>query len=173
MVLPVPAKASTRSEPAGSARRAATRASCRKATAFGSRRVKRSAVSRVRDDGLAFEVGRPGQSGREEEELDAAVCGTGGQRVRRPPVRAATSGRSASFRSATSGSVSEPEHPRRTRSELSEEQPERTFRADTFGYFHTARATGSRLEAGAAIVDDLSVTAYRGPRRSSTARTRK
>ena len=43
-------------------------------------------VSLVRDDELAFEVGRPGRSSREDEELDAVVCGTGERRVRRPPV---------------------------------------------------------------------------------------
>ena len=110
-------------------------------------------VSRVRDDGLAFGVGRPGRSGREEEDLDAAVCGTGGQRVRRPPV---TGRDERPVGVVPLGDVG-PSRSRSTRGELgreiSEEQPERTFRTDTFGYFHTARATGSHLEAGAAIVD--------------------
>src|SRR5689334_12240797 len=43
-------------------------------------------VSLVRDDELASGVGRPGRSGREDEELDAVVCGTGEWRVHRPPV---------------------------------------------------------------------------------------
>jgi hypothetical protein len=43
-------------------------------------------VSLVRDDELAFRVERPGRSGREDEELDAVVCGTGERRVHRLPV---------------------------------------------------------------------------------------
>jgi NAD(P)-dependent dehydrogenase (short-subunit alcohol dehydrogenase family) len=112
-------------------------------------------VSRVRDDGLAFGVGRPGQSGREEEDLDAAVCGTGGQRVHRPPVTGRDE-RSVGVVPLGDVGPSRSRSTRRTRSELSEEQPERTFRTDTFGYFRTARATGSHLEAGAAIVDTTS-----------------
>jgi NAD(P)-dependent dehydrogenase (short-subunit alcohol dehydrogenase family) len=54
------------------------------------------------------------------------------------------------------------QHPKGSIEEISEEQLERTFRTNIFGYFHMAKAARPHLKAGAAIVNTTSVTAYRG-----------
>ncbi|HEY8146756.1 MAG TPA: SDR family oxidoreductase, partial [Kofleriaceae bacterium] len=46
--------------------------------------------------------------------------------------------------------------------ELSEEQWERTFRTNIFGYFYMAKAALQHLEAGAAIVNTGSITGLEG-----------
>jgi NAD(P)-dependent dehydrogenase (short-subunit alcohol dehydrogenase family) len=46
--------------------------------------------------------------------------------------------------------------------EISEEQIERTFRTNIFGYFFMAQAALKHMKKGAAIVNTTSVTAYRG-----------
>jgi NAD(P)-dependent dehydrogenase (short-subunit alcohol dehydrogenase family) len=46
--------------------------------------------------------------------------------------------------------------------EISEEQLERTFRTNFFGYFFMAQAALKQMEEGAAIVNCASVTAYKG-----------
>jgi NAD(P)-dependent dehydrogenase (short-subunit alcohol dehydrogenase family) len=46
--------------------------------------------------------------------------------------------------------------------EISEEQLERTFRTNIFGYFFMAQAALEQMEEGAAIVNCASVTAYKG-----------
>ena len=54
------------------------------------------------------------------------------------------------------------QHPQDDLTGISEEQLERTFRTNVFGYFFLTQATLPHLEAGAAIVNTTSVTAYRG-----------
>jgi NAD(P)-dependent dehydrogenase (short-subunit alcohol dehydrogenase family) len=46
--------------------------------------------------------------------------------------------------------------------EISEEQLEKTFRTNLFGYFFTTQAALKHMTKGAAIVNTTSVTAYRG-----------
>jgi NAD(P)-dependent dehydrogenase (short-subunit alcohol dehydrogenase family) len=46
--------------------------------------------------------------------------------------------------------------------DISEEQMERTFRTNIFGYFHVTQAALPYLKRGAAIICTTSVTAYRG-----------
>jgi NAD(P)-dependent dehydrogenase (short-subunit alcohol dehydrogenase family) len=46
--------------------------------------------------------------------------------------------------------------------EIDDEQLERTFRTNIFGYFFMARAALPHLKEGAAVVNTTSVTAYRG-----------
>jgi NAD(P)-dependent dehydrogenase (short-subunit alcohol dehydrogenase family) len=54
------------------------------------------------------------------------------------------------------------QHPREDIGEISEEQLERTFRTNIFGYFHMTQAVMPRLGKGSAIINTASVTAYRG-----------
>ena len=54
------------------------------------------------------------------------------------------------------------QHPRKSIEEISEEQLERTFRTNIFGYFHMTKAALPHLKPGASIVNTTSVTAYRG-----------
>jgi NAD(P)-dependent dehydrogenase (short-subunit alcohol dehydrogenase family) len=54
------------------------------------------------------------------------------------------------------------QHPKGSIEEISEEQLERTFRTNIFGYFHMVKAVLPHLKAGSAIVNTTSVTAYRG-----------
>jgi NAD(P)-dependent dehydrogenase (short-subunit alcohol dehydrogenase family) len=54
------------------------------------------------------------------------------------------------------------QHPKGSIEEISEEQLERTFRTNIFGYFHMTKAAVPHLKSGAAIVNTTSVTAYRG-----------
>ncbi|MBI1180072.1 MAG: glucose 1-dehydrogenase [Alphaproteobacteria bacterium] len=46
--------------------------------------------------------------------------------------------------------------------DISEDQLERTFRTNVFGYFHMTQAALDHLKEGAAIVNTASITAYRG-----------
>jgi NAD(P)-dependent dehydrogenase (short-subunit alcohol dehydrogenase family) len=54
------------------------------------------------------------------------------------------------------------QHPKGSIEEISEEQLERTFRTNIFGYFHMTKAAVQHLKPGASIVNTTSVTAYRG-----------
>jgi NAD(P)-dependent dehydrogenase (short-subunit alcohol dehydrogenase family) len=54
------------------------------------------------------------------------------------------------------------QHPKESLEEISDEQLERTFRTNIFGYFHTTRAALKHLKEGGAIINTTSVTAYRG-----------
>jgi NAD(P)-dependent dehydrogenase (short-subunit alcohol dehydrogenase family) len=54
------------------------------------------------------------------------------------------------------------QHPKGSIEEISEEQLERTFRTNIFGYFHMTKAAVPHLKPGASIVNTTSVTAYRG-----------
>jgi NAD(P)-dependent dehydrogenase (short-subunit alcohol dehydrogenase family) len=54
------------------------------------------------------------------------------------------------------------QHPKKDVGEITQEQLERTFRTNIFGYFYMTQAALPHLKAGAAIVNCGSVTAYRG-----------
>jgi NAD(P)-dependent dehydrogenase (short-subunit alcohol dehydrogenase family) len=54
------------------------------------------------------------------------------------------------------------QHPQKELTGISEEQLERTFRTNVFGYFFLTQAALPHLKAGASIVNTTSVTAYRG-----------
>lgn len=54
------------------------------------------------------------------------------------------------------------QHPQKTIEDITPEQLERTFRTNIFGYFFMTQAALPRLNAGAAVVNTTSVTAYRG-----------
>lgn len=54
------------------------------------------------------------------------------------------------------------QHPVDDLTELSAEQLEQTFQTNVFGYFFMTKAALPHLEAGSAIVNTTSVTAYRG-----------
>ncbi len=54
------------------------------------------------------------------------------------------------------------QHPVEKFEQISDEQLERTFRTNIFGYFYMARAAMPHLKEGAAIINTTSVTAYRG-----------
>ena len=54
------------------------------------------------------------------------------------------------------------QHPVEKFEEISDEQLERTFRTNIFGYFYVTRAAMPHLKEGAAIINTTSVTAYRG-----------
>ena len=54
------------------------------------------------------------------------------------------------------------QHPVERFEEISDEQLERTFRTNIFGYFYIARAAMPHLKEGASIINTTSVTAYRG-----------
>jgi NAD(P)-dependent dehydrogenase (short-subunit alcohol dehydrogenase family) len=54
------------------------------------------------------------------------------------------------------------QHPQNRLEDIGAEQMERTFRTNIFGMFHVTKAALVHLEAGAAIVNTTSVTAYRG-----------
>jgi NAD(P)-dependent dehydrogenase (short-subunit alcohol dehydrogenase family) len=54
------------------------------------------------------------------------------------------------------------QHPRKDLTEITPEQLDRTFHTNVFGYFYLTQAVLPHLEAGAAIVNTTSVTAYRG-----------
>lgn len=54
------------------------------------------------------------------------------------------------------------QHPKDELEEISSEQFERTFRTNIFAYFYMAKAALPHLQAGSAIINTTSVTAYRG-----------
>lgn len=54
------------------------------------------------------------------------------------------------------------QHERHAVEQISEAQLERTFRTNFFGYFHMVQAALPHLQAGAAIINTASVTAYKG-----------
>jgi NAD(P)-dependent dehydrogenase (short-subunit alcohol dehydrogenase family) len=54
------------------------------------------------------------------------------------------------------------QHEREDLTEISEEQLERTFRTNIYGYFFMAQAALKHMKEGASIVNTTSVTAYRG-----------
>jgi NAD(P)-dependent dehydrogenase (short-subunit alcohol dehydrogenase family) len=54
------------------------------------------------------------------------------------------------------------QHPQEDLTAISKAQLERTFRTNVFGYFFLSQAVLPHLDAGAAIVNTTSVTAYRG-----------
>lgn len=54
------------------------------------------------------------------------------------------------------------QHPKDSLEEITAEQFERTFRTNIFAYFYMAKAAMPHLQAGSAIVNCTSVTAYRG-----------
>jgi NAD(P)-dependent dehydrogenase (short-subunit alcohol dehydrogenase family) len=54
------------------------------------------------------------------------------------------------------------QHPQKDPVDISELQLERTFRTNVYGYFYLTQAALPHLQAGAAIVNTTSVTAYRG-----------
>jgi NAD(P)-dependent dehydrogenase (short-subunit alcohol dehydrogenase family) len=54
------------------------------------------------------------------------------------------------------------QHPQEDLTAISEEQLERTFRTNVFGYFFLTQAALPHLKSGATIVNTTSVTAYRG-----------
>ena len=54
------------------------------------------------------------------------------------------------------------QHPVESVLEISEEQLERTFRTNIFGYFHMVKAALPHLRNGDAIINVTSVTAYKG-----------
>jgi NAD(P)-dependent dehydrogenase (short-subunit alcohol dehydrogenase family) len=54
------------------------------------------------------------------------------------------------------------QHERHAIEEIPEEQLERTFRTNFFGYFHMVQAARPHLRAGSAIINTTSVTAYKG-----------
>lgn len=54
------------------------------------------------------------------------------------------------------------QHPKEDVTEIGDEQLERTFRTNIFGYFHMVQAARKHLGKGAAIVNVASVTAYEG-----------
>jgi NAD(P)-dependent dehydrogenase (short-subunit alcohol dehydrogenase family) len=54
------------------------------------------------------------------------------------------------------------QHPQAGLEDISEEQLERTFQTNIFGYFHMARAALPHLKEGSAVINTTSVTAYRG-----------
>jgi NAD(P)-dependent dehydrogenase (short-subunit alcohol dehydrogenase family) len=54
------------------------------------------------------------------------------------------------------------QHPQPDISDITDEQLQRTFATNIFGYFHTIQASRRHLKPGAAIVNIASVTAYKG-----------
>jgi NAD(P)-dependent dehydrogenase (short-subunit alcohol dehydrogenase family) len=54
------------------------------------------------------------------------------------------------------------QHPQEDLTQISEEQLERTFRTNVFGYFFLTQAALPHLHEGASIVNTTSITAYRG-----------
>lgn len=54
------------------------------------------------------------------------------------------------------------QHPQPSLEQITDEQLERTFRTNIFGYFYLTRATLPYLKKGAAVINTTSVTAYRG-----------
>lgn len=54
------------------------------------------------------------------------------------------------------------QHPQDDLTQISEEQLERTFRTNVFGYFFLAQAALPHLDEGSSIVNTTSITAYRG-----------
>ncbi|HEX2100981.1 MAG TPA: SDR family oxidoreductase [Candidatus Synoicihabitans sp.] len=54
------------------------------------------------------------------------------------------------------------QHPQDSLTDITDEQLERTFRTNIFGYFYLSRAALPHLESGASIINTTSVTAYRG-----------
>ncbi|WP_127751945.1 SDR family oxidoreductase [Devosia sp. 1566] len=54
------------------------------------------------------------------------------------------------------------QHPQEEITDISEEQLEKTFRTNIFGYFFMTQAAMPHLQSGASIVNTTSVTAYRG-----------
>jgi NAD(P)-dependent dehydrogenase (short-subunit alcohol dehydrogenase family) len=54
------------------------------------------------------------------------------------------------------------QHPRDSILEIDEEQLQRTFRTNVFAMFHLTKAALPHFEAGSAIINTTSVTAYRG-----------
>lgn len=54
------------------------------------------------------------------------------------------------------------QHPQSSIEDITEQQLERTFRTNIFGYFFTVKAALPHLKEGAAIVNTASVTAYKG-----------
>jgi NAD(P)-dependent dehydrogenase (short-subunit alcohol dehydrogenase family) len=54
------------------------------------------------------------------------------------------------------------QHPQDDLTQISEQQLERTFRTNVYGYFFLTQAALPHLERGASIVNTTSVTAYRG-----------
>jgi NAD(P)-dependent dehydrogenase (short-subunit alcohol dehydrogenase family) len=54
------------------------------------------------------------------------------------------------------------QHPQKNIEDITEEQLERTFRTNIFGYFFMVKHALKHLKEGAAIVNTTSVTAYRG-----------
>jgi NAD(P)-dependent dehydrogenase (short-subunit alcohol dehydrogenase family) len=54
------------------------------------------------------------------------------------------------------------QHPQEELTEITEDQLDRTFRTNVYGYFFLTQAALPHLEAGATIVNTTSVTAYRG-----------
>jgi NAD(P)-dependent dehydrogenase (short-subunit alcohol dehydrogenase family) len=54
------------------------------------------------------------------------------------------------------------QHPQDEITDISEEQLEKTFRTNIFGYFFMTQAAMPHLQSGASIVNTTSVTAYRG-----------
>jgi NAD(P)-dependent dehydrogenase (short-subunit alcohol dehydrogenase family) len=54
------------------------------------------------------------------------------------------------------------QHPKENIEEITEEQLERTFRTNIFGYFFMVKAALPHLKDGSAIINTTSVTAYRG-----------
>lgn len=54
------------------------------------------------------------------------------------------------------------QHPKKSITEISAEQIERTFRTNVFAMFYLVKAAMPHLKAGASIINTTSVTAYRG-----------
>ncbi|MCB5176400.1 SDR family oxidoreductase [Microvirga lenta] len=54
------------------------------------------------------------------------------------------------------------QHPQKEIEDISEDQLQRTFRTNIFGYFHMVQAAMPHLKEGASIINTTSVTAYRG-----------
>jgi NAD(P)-dependent dehydrogenase (short-subunit alcohol dehydrogenase family) len=54
------------------------------------------------------------------------------------------------------------QHPQKSIEDITEEQLERTFRTNIFGYFFMVKAALKHLKEGSTIINTTSVTAYRG-----------
>ncbi|NTV31101.1 SDR family oxidoreductase [candidate division WWE3 bacterium] len=54
------------------------------------------------------------------------------------------------------------QHPQEKMEDITQEQLEKTFRTNVFGYFYMAKSTIPHLSKGSSIINTSSVTAYRG-----------
>lgn len=54
------------------------------------------------------------------------------------------------------------QEPRQSITEITDDQLDRTFRTNVFGYFYFARAAVPHLKEGSCIINTSSITAYKG-----------